>query len=391
MEAFHISLHEKISVIYYLTDHLFGKVLVMCKKSLHTLALLTGIYLTVLISVNAWAGNADYSQAAMNSEDAASAEMEKYGMLPIYGRDVSDGVYPIEVKTISSLFRNAEAELIVENGEMQAVFALKEEEYLYLYMGTEKEAAAADESKYIAYTESKDGKYAYEIPIEALDKRLNCAAFSKEEKKWYDCTFLLDASALPENALLVELPDYDMIEAALDAWENSGRQETTESSEDSDGSEISQNPEPVEPVSINMKDGEYAIEADIEGGSGKASISSPMILTVRDGKAYATLIWSSSNYDYMIVGTEKYLNESEEGVNSSFEIPIACMDEGMPVIADTTAMGTPHEVSYTLTFYSDSIGPKSRMPQEAAKRVVIIAIIIIVGGGILNHFVNRKK
>ena len=31
-------------------------------------------------------------------------------------------------------------------------------------------------------------------------------------------------------------------------------------------------------------------------------------------------------------------------------------DEEMPVIADTLAMGTPHEINYTLTFYSDSIG-----------------------------------
>ena len=66
-------------------------------------------------------------------------------------------------------------------------------------------------------------------------------------------------------------------------------------------------------------------------------------------------------------------------------------DEGMPVISDTTAMGAPHEIDYTLTFYSDSIGSKSQLPQEAAKRVVAVAVVIIVGGGILNYFVNKRN
>ena len=95
--------------------------------------------------------------------------------------------------------------------------------------------------------------------------------------------------------------------------------------------------------------------------------------------------------DYMIVDGEKYLPTNEEGMNSVFEIPVLSMDEGMPVIADTTAMGAPHEIDYTLTFYSDSIGSKSQLPQEAAKRVVAVAVVIIVGGGILNYFVNKRN
>lgn len=148
--------------------------------------------------------------------------------------------------------------------------------------------------------------------------------------------------------------------------------------------------EPIEPMAIDRADGEYSIDVTLTGGSGKASVSSPTILSVKDGLAYARLEWSSANYDYMVVGTEKYLPINEEG-NSVFEVPIAVMDSDMPVIADTTAMGTPHEVRYTLHFYSDSIGSKSEMPREAAKRVLAIAFVIIVGGGILNHFVNKKR
>ena len=144
-------------------------------------------------------------------------------------------------------------------------------------------------------------------------------------------------------------------------------------------------------MSVDKEDGEYSIQVDLEGGSGKASVTSPTILTVEDGKAYARIQWSSSNYDYMIVDGEKYLPTNEEGMNSVFEIPVLSMDEALPVIADTTAMGAPHEIDYNLTFYSDSIGPKSQLPQEAAKRVVAVAMVIIVGGGILNYFVNKRN
>ena len=144
-------------------------------------------------------------------------------------------------------------------------------------------------------------------------------------------------------------------------------------------------------MDIDKEDGEYSIQVDLEGGSGKASVTSPTILTVKDGQAYAQIQWSSSNYDYMIVDGEKYLPTNEEGMNSVFEIPVLSMDEGMPVIADTTAMGAPQEIDYTLTFYSDSIGSKSQLPQEAAKRVVAVAVVIIVGGGILNYFVNKRS
>lgn len=144
-------------------------------------------------------------------------------------------------------------------------------------------------------------------------------------------------------------------------------------------------------VRMNLEDGEYSIQADLEGGSGKAGIVSPALMIVKNGRAYVQLTWSSSNYDYMIVNGDKYLPVNEEGMNSEFVIPILAMDEPVQVIADTTAMGTPHEVEYTLVFYADSIGSKGQLPQEAAKRVVGVALVIIIGGGILNYFVNKRN
>ena len=149
--------------------------------------------------------------------------------------------------------------------------------------------------------------------------------------------------------------------------------------------------EGISGVKTDLTNGEYSIQVDLEGGSGKASVSSPTLMLVKNGRMYAELQWSSSNYDYMIVDGEKFQNESEEGRNSVFTIPVTALDDKMEVIADTLAMGAPHEIDYTLTFYEASIGSKGQLPQEAAKRVVVVAMVIIVGGGILNYFVNKRN
>ena len=76
--------------------------------------------------------------------------------------------------------------------------------------------------------------------------------------------------------------------------------------------------------------------------------------TPADGKMTATIVWSSPNYDYMLVDGEKYLPTNTEG-NSTFEIPVSALDTALDVTADTVAMSTPHEIEYTLTFDSASL------------------------------------
>lgn len=144
-------------------------------------------------------------------------------------------------------------------------------------------------------------------------------------------------------------------------------------------------------MTTELSDGEYAISFSFEGGSGKATIENPTILTVKNHQCYADINWGSSYYDYMVVNGIRYDNRSEEGRNSSFQIPVTCMDDRMEVIADTLAMGTPHEITYELCFYRDSIGSKGTLPREAAKRVLIMAAVIIIGGGILNRYVKKKR
>ena len=76
----------------------------------------------------------------------------------------------------------------------------------------------------------------------------------------------------------------------------------------------------TESVSSDLAEGKYAVDVTLEGGSGRATISSPAILTVENGQATARIEWSSSHYDYMKVGDVQYDPVNEEG-NSVFQIP----------------------------------------------------------------------
>lgn len=109
-----------------------------------------------------------------------------------------------------------------------------------------------------------------------------------------------------------------------------------------------------------VQDGTYQMEVELWGGSGRASVTSPAKVEIKDGKAVATLEWSSPNYDYMVVDGEKYLPVNTEG-NSVFQIPVEAFDQDIAVIADTVAMSTPHEIEYTLNFHAGENG------QNAAK------------------------
>lgn len=103
--------------------------------------------------------------------------------------------------------------------------------------------------------------------------------------------------------------------------------------------------------STDLADGNYEVSIEMTGGTGKAYIESPAVMTVKDKKAELTLMWSSKNYDYMIVDEVRYNNEATDGA-STFTISIddlGKLSEPMVVIADTTAMSVPHEIEYTLS------------------------------------------
>ena len=318
-----------------------------------------------------------------------------YAMTPIAGTEIPDGTYEIEVESSSSFFRIEKVELTVEDGEMTALLWMYTSSYSHVYMGTSEEAAAAEASDYIE-SEEIDYYDTFTIPVEALNQPIDIAAFSKKKQKWYYRQLVFLASSLPEGTLGYDLPDYDLINEALDAYGEENPEaaavfagETGEAAESAEAD--STDAEEPEGMTIDMADGDYSIEVALAGGSGRANVTSPTWFYVQDGQAYAKLLWSSSYYDYMIIQGKRYENETTDGSNSTFTIPVTEMDAPMTVIADTTAMGEPLEIEYTLTFYRESVGSKSAVPQEGAKRVVAIAVVFMIVGGIINHFVKKRR
>ena len=250
-------------------------------------------------------------------ETAEQQSVGTEGMTPVLASELRDGVYQIQVDSSSSMFRIEACELTVNDGSMTADMKMGGTGYLKLYMGTGEEAAKAPEEKMIPFEEAADGSHHFTVPVEALDKELDCAAFSKKKEKWYDRVLVFRADSLPADAL------------------TDAAQVTAES--------------------MGLADGCYTVEVSMEGGSGRVSVESPANLVVKDQKAVAEVVWSSPNYDYMKVGEEKFLPVNQGGETSVFEIPVTVFDRKMAVAADTTAMSTPHEIEYTLLFDSASI------------------------------------
>ena len=250
-------------------------------------------------------------------ETAEQQSVGTEGMTPVLASELRDGVYQIQVDSSSSMFRIEACELTVKDGSMTADMKMGGTGYLKLYMGTGEEAAKAPEEKMIPFEEAADGSHHFTVPVEALDKELDCAAFSKKKEKWYDRVLVFRADSLPADAL------------------TDAAQVTAES--------------------LGLADGCYTVEVSMEGGSGRVSVESPAKLVVKDQKAVAEVVWSSPYYDYMKVGEEKFLPVNQGGETSVFEIPVTVFDRKMAVAADTTAMSTPHEIEYTLLFDSASI------------------------------------
>lgn len=142
----------------------------------------------------------------------------------------------------------------------------------------------------------------------------------------------------------------------------------------------------AQPMKVDMSDGTYKIDVVLGGGSGRATITSPATLVVKEGCAYAQIEWSSSHYDYMKVGETTYDPINTDG-NSVFELPVTVMDKPMDVIADTTAMSVPHEIEYTLTFASDSI----TSGKQAAPGQQIIYLAVVVAAGVVVVILTKKK
>ena len=245
------------------------------------------------------------SEAASESAAASSA------------RALEDGIYMAEFDTDSSMFHVNEADngkgmLTVKDGQMTIHIRLASTHIVNLYVGMAADAPDHEAdwlqptTDTVTYSDgTSEEVYGFDVPVEALDTDFQLAILGTKGK-WYDHTVSV-RNVEAQAAEAVETP----------------------------------------------ADGSYTCEVTLEGGSGRATVDSPAALTVADGKMTATIVWSSPNYDYMIVDGEKYLPTNTEG-NSTFEIPVSALGVPLSVVADTVAMSTPHEIEYTLTFSAPS-------------------------------------
>ena len=259
-------------------------------------------------------GAAPASSAAASSVAASSVAVSSAAA----ETSLPDGVYTADFETDSSMFHpneacNGKGTLTVENGVMTFHVSLASKKIVNLYVGMAADAEANKADWLLPTTDTvtySDGTseevYGYDIPVAAVDQDFQLALLGTKGK-WYDHTVSI-RNAQPKAEEAAETP----------------------------------------------ADGEYSVNVTLEGGSGRATVESPAALTVADGKMTATIVWSSPNYDYMIVDGEKYLPTNTEG-NSTFEIPVSALDTALDVTADTVAMSTPHEIEYTLTFDSASL------------------------------------
>ena len=257
------------------------------------------------------------SEAVSSVAESAVSEAASESAAASSARALEDGTYTAEFDTDSSMFHVNEASdgkgtLTVEDGQMTLHISLQSKKIVNLYAGMAADAPDHEAdwlqptTDTVTYSDgTSEEVYGFDVPVEALDTDFQLAILGTKGK-WYDHTVSV-RNVEAQAAEAVETP----------------------------------------------ADGSYACEVTLEGGSGRATVDSPAALTVADGKMTATIVWSSPNYDYMIVDGEKYLPTNTEG-NSTFEIPVSALGTPLSVVADTVAMSTPHEIEYTLTFSAPS-------------------------------------
>lgn len=257
------------------------------------------------------------SEAVSSVAESAVSEAASESAAASSARTLEDGTYTAEFDTDSSMFHVNEANdgkgtLTVEDGQMTLHISLQSKKIVNLYVGMAADAPDHEAdwlqptTDTVTYSDgTSEEVYGFDVPVEALDTDFQLAILGTKGK-WYDHTVSV-RNVEAQAAEAVETP----------------------------------------------ADGSYTCEVTLEGGSGRATVDSPAALTVADGKMTATIVWSSPNYDYMIVDGEKYLPTNTEG-NSTFEIPVSALGTPLSVVADTVAMSTPHEIEYTLTFSAPS-------------------------------------
>lgn len=92
------------------------------------------------------------------------------------------------------------------------------------------------------------------------------------------------------------------------------------------------------------------------GGSGKVEITCPAIWE-EGGATWARIVFSSPNYPKLVSEGVEY-TAAHDGDTSIFTLPVT-LDQEMTVVATTTAMSQPHDITYTLRFGATASGEET--------------------------------
>lgn len=115
-----------------------------------------------------------------------------------------------------------------------------------------------------------------------------------------------------------------------------------------------------------LADGTYTPDQfSWSGGSGRLAYIACDKITVKKGKAYATIRFSSSSYDKVQAGGGIYANTG--GAESTFTIPVT-LNANNTISARTVAMSAPHWIDYTIYPYLAEAGKGNGGVTKTAKQ-----------------------
>ena len=262
---------------------------------------------------------------------------------------LEDGDYHVSVESSSAMFKVVNSVLTTKDGKMSVVITLSGTGYDYLYLGTGEEAAAANKDTWIKYVENAEGQYTYTIPVAALDTPIAVAAHSIAKDKWYDRTLTFQSEGLEK--IESATPDSENPEKPEDSQKPETDETVNNNTPDQESGHVSDLTGGTVRVnsSTTLKDGTYAPDQfSWSGGTGRVGISCNKI-TVKNGQAYATIVFSSGSYSYIKANGNIYYG-TNTGSTSTFVIPVA-LNKNNTIIGMTTAMSTAHEIRYNIFVY----------------------------------------
>ena len=122
---------------------------------------------------------------------------------------------------------------------------------------------------------------------------------------------------------------------------------------------------PVVDSSTTLKDGVYKPDSfSWSGGSGRLAYIKCTKITVRGGKAYATIVFASSQYDQLKASGRTYRKSG--GGLSTFVIPVN-LNANNKIIGRTTAMSQPHWIDYIIYIGLAETPADAEKAQDAKK------------------------